>query len=73
MTWTNDRPTEQGWYWYHEDGINHNKPMPAWIFGTGGKRIYVDLCAVHERHDFARTRDITTCKGKWAGPMDVPE
>ncbi len=73
MTWTTDTPTNGGWYWYQEDGINLNKPMPAWIFGTGGKHLYADLCAVHERQDFASVREVTTCKGRWTGPMETPQ
>jgi hypothetical protein len=35
MTWTSDKPTQSGWYWYREAWKNMDRSMPAWVFQTG--------------------------------------
>lgn len=64
-------PTTSGWHWYRENGVNLNRPMPAWVFEHSG-RLYVDLCAVHEPATFCRTRQVQDCSGDWLGAMEVP-
>ncbi len=47
MTWTLQKPTKPGWYWYREPGLNLDKPMPAWVYQSG-QVLYVKLCGAHE-------------------------
>ena len=47
MTWTMQKPTQPGWYWYREPGLNLDKSMPAWGCLTG-QILYVKLCGVHK-------------------------
>ncbi len=73
MSWTFTAPTPGNWYWYREPGLNLDRPMPAWIFGTGEHMVYATLCAVHEQGNFQTTRHIQQCPGEWSGPIPVPE
>lgn len=72
MTWTTDRPTVSGWYWYKEAGLNYDKPMPTWVFDTGGL-FYASRMAPHELANIATTQRLTSCPGKWWGPVEVPD
>lgn len=72
MTWTSTKPLAGYWYWYREAGLNLDKPMPAWIFDTGGNMVYATLCAVHQYKDFRHTRNLQACKGEWWGPVEMP-
>ncbi|MCS6297217.1 MAG: hypothetical protein H8K09_13355 [Nitrospira sp.] len=64
-------PTISGWYWYREDGLNLDRPMPVWVFEHSG-RIYADLCTVHEPATFRCTRMVTDCPGDWLGKLEPP-
>jgi hypothetical protein len=69
MTWTTERPTEPGWYWYkatkHLPAIivyvyhSHNNPLP----GNGLLVAYVGL----DEH-----RNSAMISGEWAGPLEPP-
>jgi hypothetical protein len=66
MTWTTDKPTKQGWYWYRE--MPTSPAHPVKVFGP--KLFYVwpmdDLAKDNE------TKDIGDCHGEFAGPMEPP-
>jgi hypothetical protein len=32
LSWTRNKPTRPGWYWYRERGVNLDFPMTAWVF-----------------------------------------
>ena len=65
MSWTLQKPTTPGWYWFREPGLNLDKPMPAWVYQTG-QILYVKLCGAHEAFEDTRLTDL---KGEWAGPI----
>lgn len=65
-------PQKSGWYWYREDGLNLNRPMPAWVFGSE-VCLYTELCAVHEPATFCRTRKVRDCPGDWLGVVEGPK
>ena len=68
MTWTLQKPTMSGWYWFREPGLNLDKPMPAWVYQSG-QTFYVKLCGAHE--DF-KERRVSDLEGEWAGPITPP-
>src|SRR5687768_17157649 len=75
MTWTSDKPSSPGWYWYREPGdFNMGKPCPAWVFGSF-RSMYATVIAVHSPDPAARTvtKNIKDCEGEWYGPLEVPK
>ena len=68
MTWTIDKPSSSGWYWYREPGFNMDKPCPAWVFDSH-QLIYVSLMAVHSE---PVVKNVNDSSGEWSGPMEVP-
>ena len=65
MTWTADKPTKEGFYWYRENGhaavivqcysIDPIEGPMLWEFGLEQDFHGVD------------------CKGEWYGPLEAPE
>jgi hypothetical protein len=68
MTWTLQKPTKPGWYWYREQALNLDKPMPAWVYQSG-QVLYVKLCGAHEDLE---ERGVNELNGEWAGPISPP-
>ena len=59
MTWTTDKPTVPGWYWYRPVGL----PMrPRELFDYNG-RLFI--------RGFEWLDNVTT--GEWAGPIETPK
>lgn len=59
MTWTNEPPTRNGFYWYFSENINH----PQICTVMNGKR-----------YTYGENGNVVTIfKGCWWGPLDVPE
>ena len=66
MTWTSDKPSSPGWFWYREPGdFNMGKPCPAWVFGSF-RSMYATVIAVHSPDPAARTvtKNIKDCGGE---------
>jgi len=58
LTWTTDKPTKPGWYWYrpYRDGQ------------------HVEVCRVYEIEiDYWTTIIPPQTGGEWAGPLEPPE
>jgi hypothetical protein len=72
MTWTTEKPTTSGWYFYRESGKNLDKPMVAWVF-TSGKFIYVSLFLPHGQMPYTETGQTKDFSGEWWGPVEVPK
>lgn len=74
MTWTTEKPTQPGWYWYKK---GRHRPFIVEIFkgeifgyhGTDGKELIVD------QNEFVRDLDsrVRKMNGQWAGPIFPPE
>ena len=72
MTWTTNKPTASGRYWYKEVGKNTDLPMPTWVFDTSGI-LYACRYGAHEIFMFRETHRLDECPGLWWGPISVPE
>ena len=73
MTWTTDKPTKEGWYWYREKMI---EPECVLVF----EGIYESADGWTERRMMCRSIDegddstsVKHLSGEWAGPIEVPE
>jgi hypothetical protein len=76
MSWTLQKPTKAGWYWYRKPGFNMNKPLPVWVYdvlqprhGADAKIFYAHLMPPHDKGPL--TERVEECKGEWAG-TDCP-
>ena len=69
MTWTKEKPTKSGWFWYKHPDLNMGKPMPAWVFDSH-RLMYVRLMAVHSD---PVDKNVKECEGEWYGPIEVPD
>lgn len=68
MSWTLEKPSKSGWYWFREPGLNLDKPMPAWVYQSG-ESFCVKLCGAYEDCNEKRLDEL---KGEWAGPISPP-
>jgi hypothetical protein len=57
MTWTTEKPTKAGWYWYHCDGQD-DKIV-----------VYVDKNMVVEQGAW----HVSEITGQWCGPLEPPQ
>jgi len=64
MTWTTDKPTKPGWYWYRP-ASDQNIEVVEIARPHGDLHIYMlghpDLCPPYEQ-----------VEGEWAGPLEPP-
>jgi hypothetical protein len=77
MTWTSERPTTLGWYWFHGDihstyfgtpRIFNYKPMMCQVIK------YVDKVQVSiPSKDDVAMYQMSNMDGHWAGPLEPPE
>ena len=72
MTWTKDKPSSLGWYWYRQPDFNMDKPMPAWVFDSH-RLFYVQLMPVHEPSNAPVAKNVKDYDGEWYGPMEAPK
>jgi hypothetical protein len=63
LTWTTDKPTEPGWYWFQDSWVG---PYIVWIYWADSSK--KDLIA-HGREDYS----VSVRYGQWAGPIPEPE
>lgn len=68
-TWTTEKPTEPGWYWFRFGPID--KPVMFWISvraGIQGGELWV-------RHalPLISEKPVSDYDGQWAGPLEPPE
>jgi hypothetical protein len=68
LTWTIDKPTTQGWYWYRETPMS--PPHPVKIFSTGGQQRYV--WPLNDFEATIVTKELAHCPGEFAGPLESP-
>ena len=57
MTWTKDKPSSPGWYWYRQPDFNMDKPMSAWVFDSH-RLFYAQLMPVHERSNTSVIKNV---------------
>jgi hypothetical protein len=72
VTWTSDKPTQSGWYFYRERGKNRDKPMSAWIY-TLGESLYLSMFVPHRYIPRQENGQLNDFPGEWWGPVEVPE
>jgi len=79
MTWTKDKPTEPGWYWwrplecrsgYHVCQCSRCKPdiFDCNISDDGVSCIWSDI-----RDTWLPVEELGCRGGEWYGPLEVPE
>ncbi len=69
FTWSTDKPTTPGWYWYRESGMNLGEPMRAWVFDSD-HMFHAHLMPVQGE---PVEKELTRCPGEWAGPIEPPQ
>jgi hypothetical protein len=77
LRWSQDRPTEPGWYWYEDDEYG---PAPVEVEWTGfihfihnpGARQLEVTTACGEDY-YWPTGPLENLNGKWAGPFSPPK
>lgn len=70
MTWTTQRPTEVGWYWYRRIDLPiHCARTSILEVSTmkGGLSVYEDY------GDGVLWHPLKEYNGQWCGPLEVPE
>ena len=68
LTWTEDKPTEPGWYWRKNVGsiwTEYVDSIPT-MFGTSYSLYGVNY------FDKSKKFDLDDCAGEWAGPIPKP-
>jgi hypothetical protein len=77
LTWTHEKPTVPGWYWWRGDVRDY-----AWLVSVHPRNDSSEMCAF-----FIRVENFLTCQhphiekaetiagidGEWAGPIPEPE
>jgi hypothetical protein len=66
MNWTEETPTVEGLYWFHEEDIASDEPEMVVIQKEEGS------LAVYDVHDALYPEKIEKLKGKWFGPLTAP-
>ena len=66
VTWTTEKPTQTGWYWYRKDSID--APMLLYC-GVAWDHI-VDFVGLNEPVAFMKDHLL---EGEWSGPLEQPE
>ena len=74
LTWTDEKPTKPGWYWYEDEDYG---PVPVYVEWTG----FVDVPAARQLSvtmacgdDFDQPLDeVANLTGQWAGPLNMPK
>ena len=72
MTWTKDKPTRSGWYFYRQPGKNLGKPLSAWVY-TQARTVHVSMHAPHDIPQSCPTAQAEDLTGEWWGPLEIPE
>lgn len=73
LTWTPEKPTTPGWYWYDDE---YYGPAPVYVAWIGfiknpkARTLEVDQ-AVGEDAD-QPLLPVSELNGKWAGPIQIP-
>jgi hypothetical protein len=67
MTWTTNKPTKVGWYWYRKDPHSHAHPVK--IYDAG---IVLYLWPLDDYAKAHITVKLDDCSGEFAGPMEPP-
>jgi len=69
LTWTTDKPTKPGWYWYRE-----NNRLCVWYVRVGdGKRTELWVYQPHRISDGHGIQLFYFKGGEWAGPIKEPK
>jgi len=66
VTWTTEKPTQTGWYWYRKDSID--APMLLYC-GVAWDHI-VDFASLNEPVAFMKDHLL---EGEWSGQLEQPE
>jgi len=65
MTWTTEKPTRTGWYWYRP--TPDAEPYPVKIFDANLLYVWPINDKVTEKENV--TLRLADCSGEWAGPL----
>lgn len=66
MTWTTDKPTTPGWYWWIGP-LLHQQIVEVMPFENGDAVVFRPFCGEYN------TRMLSDMQGEWAGPIPQPE
>ncbi len=69
MTWTTQKPTVPGWYWYREDGIGP-EVMDVDYRAIGETDAEAQVLVAQNANEYDVVENMI---GEWAGPIDLPE
>ncbi len=65
MTWTNEKPTQSGWYWWREHGL----PLMGVIVQVD---VEADTPCIHQGPNADALLD-QMIGGEWYGSLEMPE
>ena len=68
-TWTTEKPTKPGWYWYRDKDI---PTQPVYVYNAVGG-LFVELWNGEIRSFESRSGRWKSMSGQWAGPIREPE
>ncbi len=66
MTWTMQKPTVPGWYWWIDDSQPHNTMLPGVVWVDHSLVVHALTRKIHGVHAHV-------LGGEWAGPIPMPE
>ena len=71
MTWSRQRPSGPGWYWWREDETS--SPVVARVgWDTINKTSLFMIVPPHTIWDGPFMMEMDTAQGLWAGPLESP-
>ena len=74
MNWTNERPTEPGWYWYRDEEYG---PAPVYVewfgFISDPDARYLSIGSACGEEYYWPSDEVAKLTGAWAGPIPIPQ
>lgn len=61
MEWTTETPTESGWYWWRDEGV---EPDCVWVSAGPNAKVWT----IQQGSDYLGTQG-----GEWYGPLAPPD
>jgi hypothetical protein len=71
MSWTKDKPTQPGYYWYRRH-MNQDVRMLLVEIARMYPRYKDELMASYTTHEY-EPMSLETLDGEWQGPLEVPQ
>jgi hypothetical protein len=66
VTWTTEKPTQTGWYWYRKDPAD----IPLLFYCGAEWDHLVDFAGLNEPVAFMKDHLL---EGEWSGPLEPPQ